>query len=152
MSDNPAGFASGTTRRHRVQEYVRWSDVDVSGIICWSAYTRFVEIAETELFRALGYPYATLWEQLDIWLPRVQAHFDYRNPARLDELLDIEVWVGRIGRSSIRLEFLISKPNGEVAAEAHVAIVAIGRKDPRPVDVPQALLEAMAPYRADVSA
>lgn len=151
MSDTPA-TSPGTARRHRVQEYVRWSDVDVSGIICWSAYTRLIEIAETELFRALGYPYATLWEQLDIWLPRVQAHFDYRSPARLDELLDIDVWVGRIGRSSIRLEFLMHKPNGEVAAEAYVVIVAIGRKDSRSVDVPPALLDAMAPYRADAPA
>src|SRR4249919_3686184 len=101
MSDQPGDSTVGITRRHRVQEHVRWSDVDVSGVICWSAYVRFVEIAETELFRALGYPYATLWDQLDIWLPRVQVHFDYRNPVRLDELLDIEVWVGRIGRSSI---------------------------------------------------
>jgi YbgC/YbaW family acyl-CoA thioester hydrolase len=152
MSDNPATSAGGATRRHRVRERVRWSDVDVSGIICWSAYTRLVEIAETELFRALGYPYATLWEQLDIWLPRVQAHFDYRNPALLDELLDIDVWVGRIGRSSIRLEFLMRKPNGEVASEAYVVIVAIGRKDSRSVEVPQALLDAMAPYRADLAA
>ena len=151
MFDNPVTSA-GTTRRHRVQEYVRWSDVDVSGIICWSAYTRFVEIAETELFRALGYPYATLWEQLDIWLPRVQAHFDYRNPVRLDELLDIDAWVGRVGRSSLRLEFLIRKPNGEVAAEAYVVIVAISREDSRSVDVPQALLDALVPYRADMSA
>src|SRR5262245_18535613 len=143
--------AGAPARRHLIQERVRWSDVDVSGIICWSAYARFVEIAETEFFRALGFPYATLWDQLDIWLPRVQAHFDYRNPVRLDELLEIEVWVGRVGRSSIRLEFLMRKPDGEVAAEAYLVIIAIARKDARPVEVPQTLLQALAPYRADVA-
>lgn len=152
MSDNLATSAAGTTRRHRVQEYVRWSDVDVSGIIRWSAYTRFVELAETELFRALGYPYATLWDSLDIWLPRVQAHFDYRSPVRLDDLVDIEVWVGRIGRSSMRFQFLLRRPDGEVAAEAYLVTVAISRSDSQPVAVPQALLDAMAPYRADVAA
>ena len=151
MSNQSAVSAGGPAKRHRVQERVRWSDVDVSGIICWSAYVRFVEIAETELFRALGFPYATLWDQLDIWLPRVQVHFDYRNPVRLDELLEVEVWVGRIGRSSIRLEFLMRKPDGQVATEAYLVIITIGRKDSRPVDVPQALLEALAPYRADAS-
>ena len=105
MPKQPPTPSVNLARRHRVQEYVRWSDVDTSGIICWNAYVRFVEIAETEFFRALGFPYATLWDRLDIWLPRVQAHFDYLNPAVLDELLDIEIWVGRIGRSSIRLEF-----------------------------------------------
>ncbi len=48
-------------RRHTTSEYVRWSDVDASSIIRWSAYTRFVELAETEFFRTIGFPYATLW-------------------------------------------------------------------------------------------
>jgi acyl-CoA thioester hydrolase len=149
MSDEPAAPSAGDARRHRVQERVRWSDVDVSGNICWSAYVRFVEIAETELFRAAGYPYAALWDRLDIWLPRVQLHFDYRNPVRLDDLLEIEVWVGRIGRSSIRLEFTVRRPDGALAAEAYLVIVAMDRKDSKPVGVPRGLLDALAPYRAD---
>lgn len=131
---------------------MRWSDVDASGIICWSAYARFVEIGETELFRALGFPYATLWDRLDIWLPRVQSHFEYRSPARLDDLLEIETWVGRIGRSSIRLEFVMRKPDGEVAAEGHMTMVAITRTDAKPLAVPPSLVEALDPYRADRAA
>ena len=133
----------------RMQEHVRWSDVDASGIIRWSAYTRLVELAETELFRAAGYPYATLWEQLDVWLPRVQCHFDYRSPARPDELLDLEIGVGRIGRSSLRLEFVLRRPDAQTAAEGHLVIVAIARTDARAVDVPPALVEALAPFRLD---
>jgi len=135
----------------RMQEHVRWSDVDASGIIRWSAYTRLVELAETELFRAAGFPYASVWERLDVWLPRVQCHFDYRSPARLDELLDIEIWVGPIGRSSIRLEFALRKPDALVAAEGHLVIVAIARSNARAVDVPQALVDALAPYRMDAA-
>jgi acyl-CoA thioester hydrolase len=118
----------------------------VSGIIRWGTYVRFVEMAETELFRAAGFPYATLWDRLDIWLPRVQFHLDYRNPARLDELLDIEIWVGRIGRSSIRLEFAVKKPGGDLAAEGYLVIVSIDRKNAKSVDVPKLLLDALAPY------
>jgi acyl-CoA thioester hydrolase len=136
-------------RRHGVQDRVRWSDVDASGIILWSAYTRLVESAETELFRAAGFPYATLWDQLDVWLPRVQFHIDYRSPARLDDLLDTSIWVGRIGRSSIRFEFAMNKVQAETAAEGYLVIVAISRKDGRPVEVPALLAEALAPYRAD---
>lgn len=140
------------SRRHRIQEYVRWSDVDASGIIRWSAYPRFVEMAETELFRSVGFPYATVWDQLDIWLPRVQVHFDYRSPARLDELLDIEIWVARIGHSSIRFEFQMRKADAQVAAEGYLVIVAMRRVDARATEVPQVLLDALAPYRADADA
>ena len=127
---------------------MRWSDVDASSIIRWSAYTRFVELAETELFRAIGFPYAILWDQLDIWLPRVQFHLDCRNPVRLDELLDVEIWVTRIGRSSIRFELEMKNPEGQVAAEAHLVIVAIGRRDGKSAEVPKPLKEALGPYLA----
>ncbi|MGQ0577896.1 MAG: acyl-CoA thioesterase [Betaproteobacteria bacterium] len=141
----------GAVRRHCVQEYVRWSDIDASGIIRWGTYVRLVEMAETELFREAGFPYATLWDRLDIWLPRVQFHVDYRSPARLDELLDIEIWVGRIGRSSIRLEFTVKKPGGDLAAEGYLVIVSIDRKSGWSVDVPKPLLDALGQYRADPS-
>ena len=70
MTQKENGASARDNGHFRVQERVRWSDVDASGIILWSAYTRFVELAETELFRAAGFPYATLWDRLDIWLPR----------------------------------------------------------------------------------
>ena len=131
------------SRRHRLQEYVRWSDVDVSGLIRWDAYTRYVELAETELFRAAGYPYATVWEQLDIWLPRVQFHLDLRNPARLDDLLEVEIWIGHVGRSSMRLDFAIGK-SGNAIAEGQLTIVALSRKTGRPVAVPEPLVAALS--------
>jgi len=135
--------------RHRLQERIRWSDIDSSGIILWSAYTRLVEMAETELFRAAGYPYGTLWDQLDIWLPRVQFHIDYRSPLKLDDLVDVEIWISRIGRSSIRFEFAMTRQDGVLAAEAYLVIVAISRTDGRSVEVPALLVQALAPYRTD---
>jgi acyl-CoA thioester hydrolase len=132
-----------TRMRHCVQEHVRWSDTDVSGLVRWDAYARFVELAETELFRAAGFPYATLWETLDIWLPRVQFHLELRSPARLDERLQTEIGVASVGRSSIRLEFAVRKSGGETAAEGHLVIVAIGRRDGKPVPVPEPLARAL---------
>ena len=136
------------TGRYCIQERVRWSDIDSSGIILWSAYTRLVEMAESELFRAAGFPYGTLWDRLDVWLPRVQFHIDYRSPVRLDDLLDIEIWISRIGRSSIRFELAMKKADGRLAAEAYLVIVAISRKDGKSVDVPRPLVDALAPYRS----
>jgi acyl-CoA thioester hydrolase len=136
--------------RHRLQERIRWSDIDSSGIILWSAYTRLVEMAETELFRVAGFPYGTLWDQLDVWLPRVQFHIDYRSPVRLDDLLDVEIWISRIGRSSIRVELAIKNQDGGLAAEAYLVVVATNRVDGRSVEVPRVLVDALAPYRSDL--
>jgi acyl-CoA thioester hydrolase len=132
--------------RYCIQERVRWSDIDSSGMILWSAYTRLVEMAETELFRAAGFPYGSLWDRLDIWLPRVQFHIDYRSPVRLDDLLDIEIWIERIGRSSIRFGLAMKKAGGQLAAEGYLVIVAISRTDGVSVEVPIELAKALEPY------
>ena len=137
--------------RFRVREYVRWGDIDQAGIICYGAYVRFFEIAETEFFRALGFPYSVLFERFDFWLPRVQLHFEFQRPALLDELLEVEVWVGRIGQTSLRLEFCVRKVEGEITAEGYEIVVAIDRKTFQPIPVPAELVTTLAPYRADLT-
>jgi YbgC/YbaW family acyl-CoA thioester hydrolase len=105
-----------------------------------------MELAETELFRAIGFPYADVWERLNIWLPRVQVHFDMRSPARLDDLIDIDIWTGKIGRSSIRFEFALKKASGQLVAEGHLVVVSIDRGSGKPVPVPKPLVAALTPY------
>jgi acyl-CoA thioester hydrolase len=135
-------------RRFRIGEFVRWSDIDLAGIICYGAYVRFFEIAESELFRSVGFPFSQLFERFDFWLPRAQLHFEFRRPAVLDDRLDIEMWIARVGRSSLRLEFEVRKsPDGEVTAEGYAVLVATRKSDLRPITLPAELVAALAPYR-----
>jgi acyl-CoA thioester hydrolase len=149
-ADAPANLAH---QRFKVSEYVRWSDIDLAGIICYGAYVRFFEIAESELFRSLGLPFSELFEKLDFWLPRAQLHFEFRTPALLDDRLDLEMWVSKIGTSSLRLEFQARKnnPTRDLTAEAYAVLVAVGRKDLRPIPLPPVLVEALAPFRSDLA-
>lgn len=144
---------TSTPQRFRVSEYVRWSDIDLAGIICYGAYVRFFEIAESELFRSLGLPFSKLFEDFDFWLPRAQLHFEFRTPAVLDDRLDLEMWVSKVGTSSLRLEFQARKnnPSRDLTAEAYAVLVAVGRKDLRPIPLPPALIAALAPFRADLA-
>src|SRR6185369_9325127 len=99
--------------RFTIEERVRWSDIDRAGIIFYGAYLRFFEIAETELFRAVGLSYSRMFDEFDIWLPRRHLQFDFHAPALLDDLLDVEGWVGHIGRTSLRLDFATYKNEGD---------------------------------------
>ena len=133
----------------RIREFVRWSDVDKAGIIHWGAYVRFFEMAETEMFRAVGLPYSRVFEQFDFWLPRVEQHFEFRSPAFLDDLLEVEAWVGRVGRSSLRIDFAVYKANDAartLTADGHVVMVAIDRQHLRPIPLPPDVVAALAPH------
>jgi len=150
FTDTASPGRGQASSRFRVREFVRWGDIDQAGIICYGAYVRFYEIAETEFFRAVGLPYSILFERFDFWLPRVQLHFDFHRPALLDDLLEVEIWVSRIGRTSLRMEFCIRKVGGEITAEGYEVVVAIARKNFKPIPVPPELIAALQGYRAEL--
>jgi acyl-CoA thioester hydrolase len=133
--------------KYRIEERVRWGDVDAASIIFYGAYIRFFEFAETELFRAVGLPYGRMFDELDIWLPRAHLECDFRRAARLDDLLEVSVFVGRIGTKSLRLNFEVRR-NGEdeLLAEAHFVLVAVRRGTFESVPVPEELKRRLAPY------
>lgn len=133
--------------KFRIAERVRWGDVDAARIIFYGAYIRFFEIAETELFRAVGLPYGLMFDQLDVWLPRAHLECDFRQAAQLDDLLEVSVYVGRIGTKSLRLNFEVRR-NGDpsLVAEAHFVLVAVRRGTFDSVSVPAELRQRLAPY------
>src|SRR5262245_25222410 len=135
-----------------IEERVRWGDVDAASIIFYGSYIRFFEIAETELFRVAGIPYGKVFDRLDIWLPRVHLECDFHRAAKLDDLLEVSVCVGKIGRTSLRLNFEVRRKNetgiieSDLIASAHFVLVSAGRADLKPVPVPDELRRALEPY------
>src|SRR5258708_21623772 len=139
-------------RTFSIEERVLWGDVDAARIIFYGSYLRFFEIAETELFRAAGMPYGKVFDELDIWIPRVHLECDFRRVAQLDDLLEVSVYVGNVGKTSLRLNFEVrrKKLDGTVEegliATAHFVLVAVRRDTLDPIPVPEELRNAFAPY------
>jgi YbgC/YbaW family acyl-CoA thioester hydrolase len=135
-----------------IEERVRWGDVDAAKIIFYGSYIRFFEIAETELFRAVGMPYGKVFEELNIWLPRVHLECDFHRAAQMDDLLEVSVYVRNIGRTSLRLNFEVRKKNeaGEIEdklmATANFLLVSTDRENLKPIPVPDELRRALEPY------
>ena len=133
--------------KFRIEDRVRWGDVDAARIIFYGAYIRFFEIAETELFRAVGLPYGDVFDELDVWLPRAHLECDFRRAAQLDDLLEVSVYVGRVGTKSLRLNFEVRRKGvEEIVAEAHFVLVAVRRGTFESVPVPAELKRRLAPY------
>ena len=138
--------------KYRIEERVRWGDVDAARIIFYGAYIRFFEIAETELFRAVGLSYRRMFDELDVWLPRAHLECDFRRAAQLDDLLEVGVYVGRVGTKSLRLNFEVRRKGEDaLVAEAHFVLVAVRRDTFETVPLPEELKRRLAPYTARTS-
>jgi len=134
--------------RFSVQEYVRWEDIDAAGIINYQAYLRFFGLAEVELFRSCGLSYRILFEELGIWLPRVHVECDFFHPVTLDELLVVEAYFGKIGRSSIHLNFEVHRKEREdiVVASGKYVLVTVKKGQLIPTSVPKMIREKLLPF------
>lgn len=98
-----------TTRR------VEFRDTDAAGWVHFSAFFVYMEQAEHEWFRQLGLNFAQPDEDGHISWPRVAASCAYRNPAHFGDVLDVELRVQRLGRTSVTYGFCFTRDGLEIA-------------------------------------
>lgn len=137
-------------KKFTIEERVRWGDVDAARIIFYGAYIHFFEYAETELFREVGLHYGVFFDELNIWLPRVHLECDFHHVARLDDVLEVSVYVGHFGTKSMRLNFEVRRKGSEdLIATAHFVLAAVNQTTFETVSIPSEIRERLAPYAAD---
>ena len=135
-----------------IEERVRWSDADAAGIIFYGAYVRFFELAETELFRSVGLSYGVMFEEYDMYLPRVQVHTEFHYPARLDDVLEVAAYVEHVGRRSLTMHFdVIHHDLRRLTADGHLVLVATDRERLVSRPLPEDFVRRLEPYRMSVA-
>ena len=134
--------------RFSIEEYVRWEDIDAAGIINYQAYLRFFGLAEAELYRSCGLSYREMFEEVGVWLPRVHVECDFHHPVVLDDLLVVEAWFGKIGTTSIHIDFEVRRKENpdQVVASGKYIVVTVKKGEFAPVPVPQTMREKLAAY------
>ncbi|MCE2903133.1 MAG: acyl-CoA thioesterase [Gemmatimonas sp.] len=134
----------------RLTERIRWADVDLVGIMRFSAVTRFVEMAEQELMRDAGLPYRMLFDAPEIWMPRRHLSVDFLAPARIDDLLTLVTYVSRLGDTSVTFNVDLWHADGTLVAAATMVVVCVTVAEFTKRPVPPMVREALAPYVCSV--
>ena len=126
-----------------IRERVRWSDVDLMGVVFYGNYLRFMESAEGAFFRALGFPYDVISEQHGVWLARVHLGCDFHAPARLDDEIVCRAELRKIGGSSMTFAFPIDRLDGTRLVDGALVLAALDRTTLRAVRIPAPLARAL---------
>jgi acyl-CoA thioester hydrolase len=113
---------------------VRYADTDAEGVVYYGSYLVYFEVARVELLRELGCPVSEVRAR-GIVLPAVQATCRYHRPGRVDDLLDVCLWLMPRRRASLGFVYEVRR-DGDVLASGstrHAAVdVASGRAVPLP--------------------
>ncbi len=130
---------------------VPFHDVDSTGRIHFTAIFRYMEIAEHELRRLIGFPEATSFK--GIAFPRVHVECDFRGAIRYDDELTVEARVDRVGHSSWTVAIIvrIAQEAGKIeqqgvsllVAEGYMTMVAMDQRTERAIPLPEALRSAL---------
>src|SRR5438270_10476446 len=123
----------------RFQTRIRFIDTDSSGRIHYTAMFRYFESAETEFMREFG----LLYGKSGYAFPRVHVECDFFLAVVHDDLIEIEVFLTQLGKSSLRFEFRALK-SSDLAAKGAVVIVCMDPKTQRAVPIPNHLRERLA--------
>ena len=131
-----------------LHEYVRWGDVDPARIIRWDAYTRFYELAESEMFRSLGLSYSALVSRFGITLPRRAMHMEFVSPPVLDEHLAVQLSITHVGTTSMTLTFDVHGDEAALRSTGYLVLVCADASSIPPVKRPwpRLFLELLAPH------
>jgi acyl-CoA thioester hydrolase len=128
--------AAGTPARISVQRRVEWADTDAAGHQHFTAVLRWVEQAETLLCERLGIADRTLGH-----MPRVRVESDFSQRLFPGEVVDVDLEVTRVGRSSVAFAFVVRR-DGEDAARGTVVAAFVDAHTgatPWPDDIRHAL-------------
>jgi len=124
---------------HEFQVRVYYEDTDFSGLVYHASYLRFMERARTELLRGLGLSQRDLLagrtDRGIFFVVRAMA-IDFRQPAHMDDLLDVRTRLRRIGGASLAMTQEIWRGDGLLTrAEVTIALVENGRARRMPADI-----------------
>jgi acyl-CoA thioester hydrolase len=141
MSSSAAGSAD---RTHVFQVRVYYEDTDAGGVVYYANYLKMAERARTEMLRTGGLEHGRLLAEHGVSFAVRRCEADYRRPARLDDVLDVETRVAEAGGASVWLDQVVRRGTTElVRLKVQLACVA---RDGRPARFPPPILAALRPF------
>ena len=122
---------------------VRYAETDQMGVVYYSNYFVWFEVARTDLLRHEGCSYKDM-EADGFSLPVVEAHCHYKQSARYDE--DVEIRTSGVLLSPVRVRFeyeVVRPADTAVLAEGHT-VHAVLDKSGKPRRLPDRIRELFA--------
>jgi acyl-CoA thioester hydrolase len=104
---------------------VRWQECDAQGIAFNGSYLGWLEVAQAEYFRNLGFSIYRIAAAGYFDSAVVKVTIEYKAPARVDQMLDLLARVSRIGNTSLTLEVAIYPQDDGATSAPMTTIEAI---------------------------
>lgn len=110
---------------------VYYEDTDAGGVVYYANYLKFFERARTDLLRSLGIDQSQLLQEKQCCFVVRKCEIEYIKPAKLDDLIDVDVKISKLNGPRIVMDQTISK-NNEPLSKLKVDIIFVNSENFRP--------------------
>ncbi len=123
---------------------VRYAECDAQGVVFNAHYLAYFDASITELWRAAFGGYQAMLDRgVDVVVAEAQLRF--RQPARFDEVLRLEIAISRLGDTSIVNEHRVLRDD-ELLVEGTLRHVLVDRATLTKTPLPDWLRDGLAPW------
>ena len=121
---------------------VRYGECDAQKVVFNARYGDYVDISTSEFFRALGFGEQLASGEVDFQL--VKQTFEWKAPARFDQVLELSVYAQRLGNTSFTVATVMRIAGDErIIATAETVYVLVEPHKLVKMTIPDALRAAM---------
>jgi acyl-CoA thioester hydrolase len=114
---------------------VRYAETDTMGVVYYANYLIWFEVGRTDLLRGAGWSYREM-EREGFSLPVIEAHCEYRQPARYDDVLEVRTTGVMVSPVRLRFDYEVGRTvDDTVLATGHTVHATLGQ-DGKPCRLP----------------
>lgn len=115
-------------------------DTDAAGIVYYVNYLKFMERARTEYLRHIGFGHYLLTENY-LFVVR-KAQIDYKQPAKMDDLLQVTAHIIKQGKASLQFEQCLYR-HDSLLCRALIDIACVDKHTLKPCALPSRLTQLL---------
>lgn len=131
-------------RERRAMVRVRYAETDKMGVVYHANYLVWFEVGRTDWLRQAGWTYREM-EASGVSLPVIEAHCEYRQPARYDDEIAIDARATLLTPVRLRFDYTVLRAaDGTVLADGHTVHAAVDQGG-RPCRLPEPVRQLLGP-------
>jgi acyl-CoA thioester hydrolase len=133
---------SGKTYTASIRVY--YKDTDCGGVVYYSKYADFMEIARTELLRNIGISVREMLDEHNLTCPVTELHIKYKKSAVYDDMLKIKTTVTEITSYKLSISYEISNQVGDLLVTGNTINCGVDSDTFKLTKFPQEVIDALS--------
>jgi 1,4-dihydroxy-2-naphthoyl-CoA hydrolase len=123
-------------KMYTYQTKIKLHQTDAAGLLFFSHQFEIVHDAYESLLEKIGFGFASLIREKDFFLPIIHAECEYKAPLFVEDLIEIQVKVEKVGKTSFTFVYKLVNSKGILVGTARTTHVTMNKETQKKITLP----------------